>query len=571
MSKFISLLRQQDSLWLTLLIHTGGLFTVLYAYMWLVAGAGGFSTAHIQNQLLEFVLVLYLYGLCFTALKPVRWRSVLAITPVLLFYLVNDIYYLALGKVFRLIDVGELPELIDILPLGYSVGIIASLMLPMGLFLYNVDYRRRLRLSLWLLPLVLIIVAVEVTPSAFTRSFERVSAGIVKYSDGKSVENNGRLAMLAYREAQRNTALEELAPYYNRPQYDKQAAALASELQPYSNRHNVYVVVLESFLDPRLFEDLRFSSPPAHPAFAKLFGDKLGLSLSPVFGGSTAQAEFEVLCGVPAFERLSSVEFNVFSGAAAHCLPGTLKDLGYRSVASNPYKPNFFNALPAYQGMGFSESDFPKEYAPNEKTYLHVGDPGVEEYIFDKSLFDQNLELIRNHLRDHPEQPLFNYLLTIYGHTPHILDTKLRPERIQLDSTYPDDHLQRSVSQFYYRTKAIAAYINQLQAMDKESLIILVSDHVPPLRNGPNTYNALRYMGNREKSYYYNRIAIIENGEPKVFPVIHHYEIHPIILNYLTDGDYCSNHHCAFADSSQRIAREDYMDRYLKLMAHAAK
>lgn len=561
----------QDSPWSKLLIHTGGLFTVLYAYMWLVAGFGGFSADHIQHQFIEFGLVLYLYGLCYTALKPRWWRSVLAVMPVLLLYLVNDIYYLALGKVFRVIDTIELPGLLDILPLGYSAGIIAALALPLGLFLLNVDYRRPLRIALWLLPLVLIMIAVEATPSAFTRGFETLSAGIVKYSDGKSVENNGRLAMLAYREAQRSNALAALAPYYNRQQYDQQATALAAELRPHSNRHNIYVVVLESFLDPRLFDELGFSSPPTHPAFDKLFGDKLGLSLSPVFGGSTAQAEFEVLCGVPAFEQLSSVEFNVFSGAAAHCLPGTLKDIGYRSVATNPYKPNFFNALPAYQGMGFSENYFPKEYAPNEQTYLHVGNPGVEEYIFDKSLFDQNLDFIRSHLREHPDQPLFNYVLTIYGHTPHILNPEIRPERIKLDSKYPDDHLVRSVNQFYYRTEAIAAYINQLLTMDKESLIILVSDHVPPLRNGPNTYNALRYMGNREKSYYYNRIAIIENGQPKVFPVIHHYEIRPIILNYLSDGAYCSKHSCAFADSSQRIPREDYLDRYLSLMAHAAK
>jgi len=524
-----------------------------------------------QHQFLEFGLVVYLYSLCYTALRPGRWRSVVAVLPVLLLYLVNDVYYLALGKVFRLIDITELPELLDILPLGYSAAIIAALALPLGLFLFKMDYRRPLRLALWLLPLALMLVAVETAPAAFTQGFERLSAGIVKYSDGKSVENNGRLAMLFYREAQRSSALERLTPYSDRQGYEQQATALAAELRPHSNRHNIHLVVLESFLDPRLFQDLRFSKAPAHPAFDQLFGDKLGLSLSPVFGGSTAQAEFEVLCGVPAFEQLSSVEFNVFSGAAAHCLPGTLKDIGYRSVATNPYKPNFFNELPAYQGMGFSETDFPQEYAPNQETYLHVGDPGVEEYIFDKPLFDQNLDFIRAHLREHPDQPLFNYVLTIYGHTPHLLNPELRPERINLESSYPDDHLQRSVNQFYYRTEAIAAYIKQLLTLDKESLIILVSDHVPPLRNGPNTYNALRYMGNREKSYYYNRLAIIENGEVKVFPVIHHYELRSIILNYVTDGAYCSNHHCAFADPSQRLPREAYLDRYMRLMAHAAE
>ena len=557
--------------WSRTLLRGTTFIVVLYGYMRLMEGFGGFSTGNLHHQFVELGLMLYLYALFHMALKPGRWRSVLAALPLLLVYLVHDIFYLVFGKVFRLSNIAEFPELVQILPVGYSATLMAVLILPLALFLVRVDYRQPRRLALWFAPLVLITVAVKATPEAFAHTFEQVSAGIVKYSDGKSVEENGRLAMLAYREAQRSSAIDKLAPYRDRERYEHKAAALADELRPHNSRRNIHLIVLESFLDPRLFRDLRFSSSPVHPDFEKLFGNQLGLSLSPVFGGSTAQAEFEVLCGVPAFEQLSSIEFNVFSGAAAHCLPGTLKDLGYRSVASNPYKPNFFNALPGYQGTGFSEIYFPEEFTADKKTYLHVGNPGVEEYIFDQGLFEQNLQFIRSHRREHPDQPLFNYMLTIYGHTPHLLDPEKRPERIDLISNYPDDHLYRSVNQFYYRTEAIAAYVNSLRAMDKESLIILVSDHVPPLRNGPNTYNALRYLDNRENSYFYNRLAILENGKATVYPALHHYELPSLILNYLSEGEYCRSHACAFLDSSQRMAREAYMDRYLRLMAHAAE
>jgi phosphoglycerol transferase MdoB-like AlkP superfamily enzyme len=560
-----------ESPWAGVLLRGGALVAVLYGYMRLMEGFGGFSTEYFYHQFIELGLVLYLYALFHAALKPGRGRSVLAALPLLMVYLVHDLFYLVFGKVFRLINLSEFPELVQILPLGYSALLVAVLCLPLGLFLLRMDYRRPRRLALWLVPLVLVSVAVKAAPKAFAHSFEQLAAEIVKYSDGKSVEQNGRLAMLAYREAQRSTALTELGPYRDRERYEQEVAALTDELRPDGNRRNIHLIVLESFLDPRLFRDLRFSSPPANPAFDKLFGNKLGLSRSPVFGGSTAQAEFEVLCGVPAFERFSSVEFNVFSGAAAHCLPGMLKDLGYRSVASNTYKPNFFNALPAYQGAGFTDSYFPEEYSAARKTYLKLGDPGVEEYVFDKALFEQNLQFIRAHQQEHPGQPLFNYVLTIYGHTPHLLDPAQRPERIELVSHYPDDHLHRAVNQFYYRTEAIAAYVNQLLALDKDSLVILVSDHVPPLRNGPNTYKALGYLDNRENSYYYNRIAILENGKARVYPEMRHYELPPLILNYLSEGAYCRKHACAFLDSSRRVSREAYMGSYLRLMAHAAQ
>jgi phosphoglycerol transferase MdoB-like AlkP superfamily enzyme len=559
------------SSWASLLLHGATLVAVFYGYMRLMEAFGGFSTELLQRQLIELGLVLYLYTVLRVAMKPGRGRSALAALPLLLIYLVHDLFYLVFGKVFRLVNIAEFPELVQILPVGYSTLLLAVLCVPLVLFLLRVDYRQPRRLALWLAPLLLVTVAVKAAPEGFTRSFEQFAGEIVRYSDGKNVEQNGRLAMLAYREAQRSIAVAELGPHRDRERYEQQAAVLTAELSPHGNRRNVHLIVLESFLDPRLFRDLRFSSPPAHPAFDRLFGDQLGLSRSPVFGGSTAQAEFEVLCGVPAFERFSSVEFNVFSGAAAHCLPGMLKDLGYRSVATNSYKPNFFNALPAYQGAGFADSYFPEAFSGARRTYLKLDDPGDEWYAFDRPLLEQNLQFVRSHQQEHPGQPLFNYVLTIYGHTPHLLDPAQRPERIALASHYPDDHLQRAVNQFYYRTEAIAAYLKHLLEIDRDSLIILVSDHVPPLRNGPNTYGALRYLDNRENNYYYNRIAILENGEATVYSEMRHYELPPLILDYVSDGAYCRKHACAFQNGAQRASREAYMERYLRLMAHAAQ
>jgi phosphoglycerol transferase MdoB-like AlkP superfamily enzyme len=557
--------------WYRLLLSCAGFVAGLYAYTLLMETFGGFSSSALYKQWIELLLVLYLYCLFYTLLKPIAWRAVLAAAPILLIYLVHDVYYLIYGKVFRLIDISELPELLQVLPLGYALVVALLLFLPLGLFFISVNYRQPGRLAIGLLPLALLLLLVETTPNVYANGFRQITPGIVKYSDGKSVENNGRLAMLIYREAQRADTLAKLEPYRDRQTYDQRTNRQVEALKPHQTRHNVHLIVLESFLDPRLFNDLRFSRSPVHPAFAKLFGDNLGLSRSPVFGGATAQAEFELLCGVPAFEMVSSVEFNAFSGEPANCLPQLLSQLGYRSVASNAYKPNFFNALPGYKGAGFTERFFPQEFYSAVESYLHFGNPGDEEYLFDRPLFEQNLAFIKSHLQDKPGQPLFNYVMTIYGHTPHLLDKDKRPEIIQLQSGYEDDHLQRAANQFYYRTQAIANYVNQLLAIDKHSLIVLVSDHVPPLRNGPNTYQALRYMDNIDKSYYYNRMAIIENGVVKRYSPMSHYELPPLILNYLSEGAYCKTNRCAFLNDEQRLARQEYLEDYLTLMAHASE
>jgi phosphoglycerol transferase MdoB-like AlkP superfamily enzyme len=265
------------------------------------------------------------------------------------------------------------------------------------------------------------------------------------------------------------------------------------------------------------------------------------------------------------------VEFNVFNGSAAFCLPGQLASLGYYSSASNTYKPDFFNAVAAYQGAGFSVSHFPKEFFPAADSYLEFGDPGLEEYIFDQELFEQNLLYVKKYLHENPEKPLFNYLLTIYGHLPHLLDPDKRPELIELRSDYPDDHLTRATNQFYYRTEAISNYVRSLVSLDPESLIILISDHVPPLRNGPNTYEALAYLDGIEKAYYHNRLAIIDRGKPMVLPLIHHYDIPALVLNTLSEGRYCQTQSCSFTEKSDTFDEEEQLNAYLQLMAHASE
>lgn len=567
--------RLQLSFWQRALVRTVLLFLLLTTYLWLAEYLGGFVASYTEQLWLEGLLVLYSYGLCYAVLRPSRWRSYLAAVPLLMLYLTSDIFYLAFGKVFRMVNLNELPELLEILPLDYSMPLAIVLLLLIVVLAAHIKWLPGWRSGrhglLIVAPLLAILLLFYSAPGAIAQILEDVGSVPVKYSDAKSVERNGRLTMMLYRESQRLKALDDLAPYRDRKKYEQQVSHRLQALQPTLNNRNVHLIALESFLDPRLFRKLGFSSPPVHANFEKLFGEHIGLSISPVFGGATAQAEFEILCGVPALERLSSVEFNVFNGSAAYCLPGQLASLGYHSSASNTYKPDFFNEAAGYQGAGFSVSYFPKEFSPTAESYLEFGDAGVEEYMFDKELFAQNLAYVEKHLRDYPEKPLFNYLLTIYGHTPHILDPDVRPELIELRSDYPDDHLSRATNQFYYRTEAIANYVNSLIRLDPESLIILISDHVPPLRNGPNTYEALAYLDGAENAYYQNRLAIIDRGQPRVWPLIHHYEIPALVLNYLSEGAYCQTQGCSFTGNGGASSDEERLNDYLRLMAHASE
>ena len=135
------MLFQQQSYWRLALVRTVLLFLLLTCYLLLAEYLGGFVANYTQQLWLEGLLALYMYVLGYVVLRPSRWRSYLAAVPLLLFYLTSDIFYLAFGKVFRLVNLNELPELFQILPLSYSLPLSILLLLPMVVLSVHIMWR----------------------------------------------------------------------------------------------------------------------------------------------------------------------------------------------------------------------------------------------------------------------------------------------------------------------------------------------------------------------------------------------------------------------------------------------
>ena len=140
--------------------------------------------------------------------------------------------------------------------------------------------------------------------------------------------------------------------------------------------------------------------------------------------------------------QLSYIEFDSFTGHAAGCMPGILHQAGYTTYVSNAYQPDYFNSTKAYTGIGFEKLYYPIEFSHDRETYLTASNASdVETYLFDGDLFNQNLAFIARTLREHPGQPIFNYVLTMYGHEPHDIDTQLRPLVLSMKAPHDDQQL----------------------------------------------------------------------------------------------------------------------------------
>ncbi|WP_198029945.1 sulfatase-like hydrolase/transferase [Christiangramia salexigens] len=384
------------------------------------------------------------------------------------------------------------------------------------LILFNLLDVKNIR-ALGLLPsLLLLFLSIKIYPELYVWTFKKLGFEEIPYNKTMSARESGYLNYVFYEEAKRNIALKALTQNYN---FENRTLNLI----PVKDLNNIHLLVLESFYDPNSFENLSFSENPIHTDFQS-FNDKQNFSTSPVYGGNTAQAEFEILTGAPALSKYGSIEFNLFSGNKINsALPNLLRELGYSTIATNALKPDIFNSYNAYRSLGFQE-----QYYITGDTYLKKGN---EWFISDSDLLDQNIKFIDSLLSRASSKPIFNYVLGMYGHTPYSIDTSINPLKIDVyrnKEVKAEARLKRSVNQIYYRTRALSNYIKKLNIIDPNAIILITGDHLP-------SFPGIDDLGYREKDLRKVPFYLIKGTKAVQLNnrSYHHFNLTEIILNFV--------------------------------------
>lgn len=249
-------------------------------------------------------------------------------------------------------------------------------------------------------------------------------------------------------------------------------AAAPSDLikvaSPAGPSRNLHMIVLESFWDPMLLTASALSADPLDPAFRTLWAASgHAHALAPVFGGYTANTEFEILCGFPV-ER-DNVFFEGGLRNDVPCLPRHLASAGYRSFASHPNAASFWNRVNAYRRIGFD-------------TYWSDGDFELDDmnrsFLSDASLYRQVLDRLGPQLQG--PTPVFNYVLTYFGHLPYPLNAQ-RPNLISAAEGH--ETVEAYANTMYYKSRELMDFLRELRKRDPDGLIVLFGDHLPALGN----------------------------------------------------------------------------------------
>jgi hypothetical protein len=417
-------------------------------------------------------LLLAVSWLLFLASRRVWIFLLIQTLLVALLWIGNPAKIALLGRPIMPDDIDSFPALIEVLgPLGW-VGLCLPLAILGGLILVNLTWRG-IPAKLGLVGLALIFAAPILAPAPIVMAMD-ARFGNTTWDQRENYVWRGA-ALHSLQEISR-----ELASHHPSPgRAEALAAATQALARPWfaslavpTKPRNIYVMVLESFWDPSLLTNAGYSEPPLDPRFEALW-QRAGKStaLSPAFGGQTANAEFEFLCGFPVHDF--TVKFESGFDNDLPCLPQLLGQLGYRTVASHPNGPGFWNRQNAYRHAGFERFWSVKDFELDD-----LNGP----FLSDRSLYRQVAERLD---REKDDRPTLSYIMTYYGHWSYDLSER-RPAVLTASSK--NELVQRYGSVMRHKSRELMEEIERITAADPDAIVIAFGDHLPTLGAGFGGY-----------------------------------------------------------------------------------
>ena len=282
------------------------------------------------------------------------------------------------------------------------------------------------------------------TKISHTAQFEltRQDVSYIVWDWPQNVRKNGLLTHLIQTSQRRIPSKPSLA------QQEQFRILKASSLESSARPSNIIVILCEACWH----DDKHFKT-----AFDPL--EKMGFqafrAISPVYGGGTVNAAFELLTGLPANGALNGViyqEYVDLLSPQAWSWPRSLEHAGYASVSLHNHNATFWNRHIINPKLGF-------------RRFISLEDMNYDGPIWasDQVLFEAAAREQSN-----SDRPSFQFLTTVYTHGAYYPQDGDNGERYYLDN------LTQSLNE-------AADFSARLLAENPDSLILLVGDHKPAL------------------------------------------------------------------------------------------
>lgn len=258
---------------------------------------------------------------------------------------------------------------------------------------------------------------------------------------------------------------------------EETVSALLASLEPGKpepeRKPNIIFIQLESFFDPAEIIGLNLSENPV-PVFTSLKENfPTGRLIVPVFGGGTANTEFEVLTGMDAghFGMGEYPYDSVLGETGCESAARDLKSLGYTAHALHNHAGTFYLRSIVYSNLGF-DSFIPIEYMKNVD-YTPTG------WAKDEVL----LNYITGSLNA-TSTPDFVFAVTVQCHGKYPKDFDGAPfTAVECDELFylETGSFEYLLMQLNETDSFIGRLTDELSVIGEDTVVVLYGDHLPAL------------------------------------------------------------------------------------------
>lgn len=252
-------------------------------------------------------------------------------------------------------------------------------------------------------------------------------------------------------------------PIYSKEQQQKFLAYNAIKtLSPDAPKTVIYILCESCWYDQQHLRQLY--QPLINLGFAE------SRATSPVYGGGTANSEFEMLTGLPSVTpHLTGIIYEEYTNKLREkvdTLPSHLNNNGYITYAGHNDIPEFYHRNIVYPKFGFQEyqsindmGTLPEVFAKQRKAWQWQAD---DYLVFNAAI---------KRLKAAKGSRIFMHLLTMTTHGPYHQKDEL------------DDGSEAYSFQVQQSMSRIAQFTTQVEAIDPNALIVIYGDHKPALNN----------------------------------------------------------------------------------------
>ncbi|MCU4822546.1 LTA synthase family protein [Bacillus cereus] len=490
---------------LFLLAHTVALFYIVMQVNMSFIEAMNWIYFYNMQFILSFVVIYVIYILVYNLIGKVFLSMVLTSCTLVILCIVNYLKLIFRGDPLYPSDFTQITHMQSVIPMvmdyfswSYMFIIIVSVVVCIVAGIYMRRYIQNVKIHLGIRALlvvgsIFVLYAYGNFANTFmNKVFQKSGVDFVLWNQNENYASNG--FVLGFISNLDTTVMEKPKNYSN-----ENMLQIANDIkkqysgnignQKKKEKPNIIFVMSESFWDPTKITNLSFSEDPVPNLHHYIENFPGGQTISPTFGGNTANVEFEALTSYSmSLLKPGSIPYQqvITNKKEIPSIPTALKKEGYYTSAIHSFGRTFFKRDDVYKVLGFDKFNA-------EDTMENVDIDG--DYISDLAMSKEIIAELEKQ-----KQPTFIHAVTMQNHFP-FTEGRFGENLIEISGLENEEskgELETYTEGLRRSDEALQYLIEQLDNLDRPTLLVFFGDHLPSLGTNKSFYKENGYITNEK-------------------------------------------------------------------------